>query len=156
MEKYYKNAKTLSRESAELSMTRMDKFVKDGSGGQPRLDPELIKIWNNGDRLDYEFYEKSQQEIDQEEKLVQSKIDQINLYKDDLELWLDRVARPMRDNAMVLWFDSIRSKPELWNEQSDGVKEEALSIRQTLLDWPSTFTEYVENPELPEKPSYIT
>ncbi|MCK5604870.1 hypothetical protein KAR91_23470 [Candidatus Pacearchaeota archaeon] len=61
---------------------------------------------------------------------------------------------------MVQWFDSLRLKLELWEEQSEVVKAEALELRQTLLDWPATFLEYITDQEIeaskPAKPSYIT
>jgi len=156
MEKYYKNIRVQTKEHADLLLDEMDNFISSGIGGQPRVDSELMKIWNNGDRLPYEFSEKPQEETDKEEQLAQSKIDKIELYKNDLELWKDEQIRPTRNSLMSQWVDSIRDHGALWEEQSEEVKSELLSKREELKAWPSTFTEYVENPELPEKPSYIT
>jgi len=156
METYYKNTQVQTREHADLLLSEMDNFISTGIGGQPRIDSELMKIWNNGVRLPYEFIEKTQQEIEQEDQSSQSKIDQINLYKNDTGLWKDEQIRPIRDNLMSKWVDSIRDHGALWEEQTEEIKSELLEKREELKSWPSTFLEYIENPELPEKPSYIT
>ncbi len=160
MEKYYKNNTIQTKEQADQKLAEMDAFVTGGPGkAKPLLDVQLTKIWNNGDRLSWEFYEETQQEIDIKEAQDQSALDKIEAYKSDLKLFLDEKVRPWRDRVMVAWFDSIRSKPELWEEQDQGVKDEALLMRQTLKEWPATFTKYVTDQTIegkkPVKPSYI-
>lgn len=165
---YYKNPQVQTQEHLEELFDGMDNFVSGGTGKpQPRLDVNALKIWNDGKRLSYEWSDKTKDEIEEEieqaereEQKAQAEQEKIDAYKADLELFKDEKIRPWRDWAMVSWFDSIRSKPELWEEQTDEVKTEALALRGTLKTWPDTFTKYVTDQTIdnkkPTKPSYIT
>ena len=155
--RYYKNNDIKTREQLESEFDKYDSFIHGGTGiAQPRLDETALKIFNNGDRLVYEFVHESEKELMRVESIEQSKIERETKYKNDIELWKDEKIRPIRNQLMSLWVDSIRDHGELWDEQSDEVKSELLSKRQELKEWPSLLTEYTENPALPEKPSYVT
>lgn len=161
---YYKNPAVQTKEQAEQLLSAMDTFVSSGAGGQPRLDSELTKIWNQGKkRLAWEWSEESQQEINQREQQEKAQADQIAIYKNDLELWKNEKIRPVRDMLMAQWVDYYASKPLWWNDlvsNNPDMVAEITAIRQVLLDWPATFTKYVTDKTIeskrPAKPSYIT
>ena len=161
---YYKNPVVQTKEKVEQLLSDMDKFVSTGIGGQPRLDQELTKIWNKGNgHLPWEWSEESQQEINNREQQEQSKADQIEAYKNDLELWKNKKVRPIRNVLMSQWVDHFASKPLWWSDlisNNPDMIAEILVTRQVLLDWPATFTEYVTDQSIeskkPVKPSYIT
>jgi len=158
---YYKNINVQTKEKAEKLLSDMDGFVTGGPGrSMPRLDAELAIIWNGGNRLPWEWSEKTQQEISLQEKIEEQEKTQVDAYKADIELWKNERIRPWRDRALIEWFDSLRSKPELWNEQTQEIKDEALTLRRDLLDYPDKFSNYVTDKTVenrrPAKPSYIT
>ncbi len=160
MEIYYKNLSAQTKQQADQLLSDMDNFVSSGSGGQPRLDAQLTKIWNQGGkRLDWQWSEETQQEIEQKEQSTQSETDKITAYKNDLELWKNEKVRPWRNWAISAWIDSVRDHGEMWEEQTEEVKAELKAKRIELKDWPATFTKYVTDQTIedrkPVKPSYI-
>jgi len=152
-----------TKEQIEQLLSEMDDFVnpnKNPSGKpQPKLDYELMKIWNGGNHLEWEWSEKTPKEDAQREANEQIIQDKINEYKNNLELFKNEKIRLWRDWALVNWFDSLRSKPELWEDQSQEIKNEALAMRRELLDFPDKFINYVIDKTIesrkPAKPSYI-
>jgi len=164
MEKYYKNPAVQTKEQAKQLLSAMDDFVSSGEGGQPRLDLELTKIWNQGNgHLSWEWSEETQQEIEQRGSQDQSKLDQIAAYKNDPELFLNEKVRPWRNSKLAEWVDVYAGKPLLWYDlvaNKPDMVEEITAMRQTLLDWPATFTKYVTDQTIesrkPDKPLYIT
>ncbi len=161
METYFKNKNFQAKKQAEQAMSDMDDFIDPNNPRNipPRLDNKLNKIWNNGRRLTWEWSEDSEQQINSEDMEDQDKANQAERYRNDIELWKNEIIRPIRNYLMVEWFDSLRSKPELWDEQNEEVKTEARELRQILKDWPAIFTEYVTDQEIedlkPSIPSYI-
>ncbi len=160
---YRKNSAIKTQGQAENLLKAMDDFIKYAQSevgtGQPNLDPELLLIWNQGNPLKWQWENETQVEFDQRFKKEEAEKEEIEKFQADLNLWRNEKIRPIRNNLLDQWFDAVRSKPELWKEMSEAQQNEALTLRQTLLDWPEIFTEYKSDSEIenskPEKPSYI-
>lgn len=164
METYYKNSIIQTEEQVRGMISTMNDFVNPD---HPRtvpiiLDAVLTKIWNEGKNLDWKWSEESQQEIDQKEQQDQAEADKITSYKNDIVLWKNEKIRTIRNRLMSLWVDSIVDHTLLWTEfqeEKPGAAAELLEMRQTLKDWPATFTKYVTDQTIeskkPSKPSYI-
>ncbi len=160
MEKYYKNNTIQTKEQAEKKLGEIDAFITGGPGkAKPLLDAQLMKIWNNGDRLPWEFVEETQQEIDAKEEQDQAALDKIEAYKNDFELFLNEKVRPWRGWALIEWVDKYAGKPLLWESLSEEMQSKIRDKRDELLAWPATFTKYVTDQTIeskkPANPSYI-
>lgn len=160
-ETYRKNHIVTAKEAAEALLDELDEFILNPEPGKPwpQADSELIRIWNNGNRLDWEWSEESLQEYEQRTAKEKAEADLLELYQSDIEAWKDAKIRPVRAGLLFAWIDETYIKPLLYaltNEQ----ETERIEKRQELLDWPETFTEWIDDDGIdaarPTAPSWIT
>lgn len=160
---YRKNQYVTSREQAEVLLAAMDDFVNNPvtDRAQPPLDLLLMKIWNSGKRLDWEWSEETEAEYYWRKELEKAKAEKLALFKSDNKAWKDAVIRPWRDRKLREWIDDTFVRP-LFYDLTREQKEERIKKRQELLDWPALpeFDEYRTLEEVdalkPKAPSWIT
>jgi len=163
MEIYRKNRFIETKEQAESLLAEMDIFVKEPVIGkaQPMLDAHLLKIWNNGEHLGWEWSDESQQEYDRRITKEQREAEQLAFWQDhaNIEAWKNAKVRPWRNSKLYQWIDETFMKPLLY-VLSSGQEAERIAKRQELLDWPGTIGEYKTDAELealrPSAPSWIS
>jgi len=144
---YRKNQYVISSEQAEKLLSAMDDFVNNPviGKGQPRLDPELMKIWNSGQRLDWEWSEKTKVEYERKKALEDQALKKLALFKSDNDAWKNAIVRHWRNIKLVAWIDDTFTRPLLYNLTVEQ-ETERVAKRQELLEWPA----------LPELGSYKT
>lgn len=159
---YRKNQYVTSREQAEELLAAMDDFINTPVIGkpQPRLDIELMKIWNNGQRLEWEWSEETKTEYERRKELEKREAEELALFKADNKVWKNARIRPWRNQKLAQWIDDTFLRPLLYN--LTGKQEtERIKKRQELLDWPALdeLESYKSDEEVqtlkPEAPSWI-
>lgn len=159
---YRKNQYVTSKEQAEDSLAAMDEFVKNPVIGRPRprLDSELMKIWNGGQRLEWKWSEETQAEYDRRKSLEKLAEEELALFKSDSEAWKNAKIRPWRNRKLGEWIDDTFLRPLLYGLTKDQ-EAERVKKRRELLDWPALnkFENYRSDEEVeklrPEAPSWI-
>lgn len=159
---YRKNNYIISKEQAEVLLTAMDDFVHNSVIGQaqPRLDDDLMEIWNNGERLEWEWSEETEAEYNLRMKREEADEKELALFKSDNEAWKDAKIRPWRDQKLTEWIDETFIKPLFYIFSSEEENERILK-RQELLDWPALpdFDSYKTDEEVdalkPKVPGWI-
>lgn len=163
MEIYRKNNYTQTEEAARKLLDAMEDFINNPATGKPcpRLDSGLLKIWNSGQRLDWEWSEESEQKYHEKKQREKREADELALLKSDNEYFKNKKIRPLRDGWLREWIDDTFTRPLLF-KLSSGQKAERVKKRKELLDWPSLadFESYKTDEEIdalkPDAPSWIT
>lgn len=161
MEIYRKNNLIRTEAQANALLDELDDFIANPEPGKPwpRADAKLVKIWNNGDRLEWKWSEESLQEYEQRTAREKAEADLLGLHKANLEAWKDAKIRPVRDVLLFAWIDETFIKPLLYALTSEQ-ETERMNKRQELLDWPETFTEWADDAAIdaakPAAPSWIS
>lgn len=158
---YRKNDYITSRQQAEALMDAMDDFVKNNiEQAQPRIDASLMKIWNNGERLEWEWSGETEAEYTGRMEREETAEKELALFKSDNEAWKDARIRPWRDLKLAEWIDETFIKPLFYILSSEEENERILK-RQELLDWPglTEFDNYKTGEEVdalkPKAPGWI-
>jgi len=162
MEIYRKNHKIQTQEQAEALLDALDDLINNPEIGKvpPRADRQLLKICNNGERLDWEWEDEEQWEYDRRIATEQAETDLLNFYQntEHLDVWKTRKVRPLRDQRLRLWIDETFIKPLLYNLTYEQ-EAERISKRIELLDWPDTFEEWESDEDvkaaMPTAPSWV-
>lgn len=163
---YRKNLHVKTEAEAKALLAEMDSFSKNPVIGnpQPILDAHLMKIWNDGSHLSWEWSDETRQEYDQRISAETISSAQLVFYENpgNLEAWKDEKIRPWRDQKLVEWIDYPRLKDLLYDfdNWTQAQIDERAAMHRTLCDWPDTFTEYVDDAAIeeakPAAPSYVT
>jgi hypothetical protein len=160
---YRKNQFTTSKEQAEKLLAAMDDFVNSPTTtgkGQPRLDSELMKIWNGGQRLEWEWSEETRAEYERRKRLEKRVAEELVLFKADNEAWKNAKIRPWRNLKLAEWIDDTFIRPLLY-DLTEKQATERVKKRQELLNWPARpeFESYMSDEKIakfkPEAPSWI-
>lgn len=135
---YRKNAFVISKEQVEALLTAMDDFIGKPEIGkaQPRLDLDLMTIWNKGKHLAWEWSEETESNWIRRKAREQEEKNRLDGFRSDNKAWKDAVIRPWRNLKLAEWIDDTFAKPLLYNLTP---KQEAKRIkkRRELLDWPA-------------------
>ena len=159
MKIYYKNKNVISEEEFIETLNLLDDFIKNPEPGKPmpQADAQLMKIWNGGDHLDYEFSEETKEEAEQRE----AEKALLDFYKnaENLEAWKDAKVRPLRNALFDPWINDVSMRPTKY--KSYNVTQEEIDAKhKELCDWPSTFEAWVSDEEIeaakPSPPSWIS
>ena len=159
---YRKNQYMTSSEQAEELLAAMDNFINNPVIGkpQPRLDIELMKIWNAGKRLEWEWSEESKAEYERRKEREKLTEEELALFKADNEAWKNARIRPWRNQKLAQWIDDTFVRPLLY-DLTEKQEAERIKKRRELLDWPALpeFESYISDEEVdalrPEPPSWI-
>ncbi len=135
---YRKNNYVATEEQANILLDAMDKFVNKPVIGkpQPRLDADLMKIWNNCKRLDWKWSEEGEADYIRRIAAEKSAKAELERLKTDNDYFKDQKLRPWRDQKLVEWIDATFAKPLLY-KLTPKQKSERIQKRQELLDWTS-------------------
>lgn len=160
---YRKNQYVTSDERAEALLAAIDDFINNPviGKGQPRLDAELMKIWNNGKRLEWEWSGETQVEYERRKERERLAAEELALFKADNEAWKDAKIRPWRNQKLAEWIDDTFVRP-LFYDLTEKQEAERIEKRQELLDWLALpeFENYMSDEEVAEfkqeAPSWIS
>lgn len=146
MKKIYKSQEIPNREFIE---NLFEKYVKTLDSGEAPPDiPDKMKplIYFDGETKlkDFEFIDKTEAE----EKQELADQEELEKLKSDHEYFLNVKIRPKRDAMMISEVDNYQSKPLLWAELTAERRDEITALRTTLLNLPSTITEYKTDDEI--------
>ena len=163
---YRKNNHVTTQAEAETLLAEMDDFKNNPAPGMipPILDIQLMKIWNDGEHLEWTWSAESEQEEAQRLAKEQAEADLLAFYQNpiNLEAWKDAKVRPWRNAMLYEWIDKPRIQElhynfENWTQETLDERE---AKRQELLDWPGTFAIYKTDAEIdaakPTAPSWAT
>lgn len=163
MEIYRKNNYISTKQKAIELLTAHDDFINKPVSGKapPNLDGQLLKIWNGGERLTWEWEDETQEEYDRriEEKVKVA--ESLALLKSDNVYFKNTKIRPWRDQKLREWIDDTFQRPLLFNLKTSQ-EQERIKKREELLDWPAlnNFTSYKTDTEIdalkPDTPSWIS
>ncbi len=166
MEIYRKNQDVVSEAEAVALLEAQDDFSNNFAPGKvpPRLGAELLRIWNGGEHLDWEWNEETQYEYDTRTASEEAEAAELAFYQNpaNLEDWKDVKIRPWRDQKLSEWVDNPPHKDLLFDyaNWTQNQHDERAAIRTTLCDWPGTFAAWVSDTAIdaakPAAPSYIT
>jgi len=163
METYRKNHLITTEAQAQALLTAQDDFYKNPVIGRPapRLDSHLLKIWNSGEHLEWQWDDESRQEHDKRIKKETEEKNEQKKLKSDNDHFLNKKIRPWRNERMVLWIDDTFIRPLKYNLTVPQVAER-IQLYRELLDWPdlTDFSTYKTDTEIddlkPAAPSWYT
>jgi len=162
METYRKNYRVTTETQAQALLTAQDAFYDnpDTEKSAPPLDSHLLKIWNGGTHLTWQWDDESQQEYNQRTDKETADAAEQDKLKSNNDYFLDVKIRPWRDQQLVNWIDDTFMKPLKYNLNPPQETERS-QLRQELLDWPglTDFTTYKTDTGIddlkPSAPSWI-
>lgn len=163
MEIYRKNYRVTSKAQATALLEAWNDSINNPIMDRPApmLDKQLLKIWNNGDYLEWRWEEETQAEYDQRIIRKQAEAEELALLKSDNEHFKNVKLRPWRNQKLKEWIDDTFLKPLLYKLKSPQ-KQERKDKRQELLNWPGLddFKTYKTDEEIeglkPSPPSWIS
>lgn len=139
-----------TKELVESEIDRYEKWYNGELKGEPEPSAKKeIKQIAKGE--DWEFVEKTKEEIKQEE-LLEKEIEIEDKYKNNLDLWISEVVRPEK-NRRLIETDTPYFRPDY--PISVEQKNELLQYSQELRDFTATLTEYTKDIQWPTKPSFM-
>ena len=163
METYRKTYTITTEVQAQALLDAQDDFYNNPVIGQaaPRLNGHLLKIWNGGEPLEWQWDNESRQEYDKRiAKETAEEAEQKKLESDN-DHFLDIKIRRWRDERLVIWIDDTFIRPLKYNLTVPQVAER-IQLYRELLDWPdlTDFSTYKTDTEIddlkPAAPSWYT
>jgi hypothetical protein len=163
MEIYRKNSEVSTEAQANQLLDAMDDFVNNPSPekAQPCLDYQLMIIWNNGERLEWEWNNETLQEYVLRKSRETAKDAELDKLKKDNSHFLAVKIRPWRDKKLQEWVDITYMQGQKYAGMTPEQITERENIYQELLDWPAleNFETYKTDAEIdalkPSAPSYL-
>lgn len=160
---YRKNRYFATEAQVQAALTAYGDFYQSPPLGAapPRLDAHLIKIWNGGNVLDWEWNDETQQEYDRRIAVEAAEAAELALLQSDNEYFKNKKIRPWRNSKLVEWIDITYIRPLLYALTSEQ-ETERINKRQELLNWPGVtdFESYKTDAEIdalkPSAPSWIS
>lgn len=163
METYRKNHLVITETQAQALLDAKDDFTDNPVVGlpAPALDGHLLKLWNGGDHLEWEWSDESQQEYDQrtaKEAAVTAEQDKL---ESDNDHFIEVKIRSWRNGKLKQWIDDTYLKPLKYNLTGAQITER-VDLRQELLDWTALtdFSTYKTDTEIdalkPSNPTWIS
>ena len=138
-----------SKQEIESQVSNYKKWYNGELKGipEPSVKKEIKQIAKGED---WEFIDKTKEEIKQEEA-EKKELEKRARYENDLELWFTEVVRPQRN--------SLLSQSDIYMledyPKSEGQKNELLTYRQGLRDITNLLNEYTESIPWQLKPSFM-
>jgi len=162
METYRKNYQVTTENQGQALLDAKDDFTDNPVVGQPAplLDSNLLKIWNGGTHLPWQWDDESQQEYDQRTAKEAADADELALLQSDNDHFIEVKIRQWRNGKLSEWIDDTFLKPLKYNLTAGQITERT-AIRQELIDWLDLddFTTYKTDAEIdalkPSAPSWI-
>jgi len=163
METYRKSDTVITEAQAQALLDAQDDFYNNPVIGQadPRLDGHLLKIWNGGEHLTWQWDNETQQEYDQRIVKEESEAEELALLQSDNDHFIEVKIRPWRNQRLVEWIDDTYIKPEKYNLTGAQITERT-DLRQELIDWRDLddLTTYKTDSEIddlkPDPPSWLS
>jgi len=170
METYRKNSAVLTETETQNLLTKQDDFMGDSVIGEPapRLDSHLMKIWNGGTHLDWEWSDENQTVYDRRIAKEAADVAELTKLETDNAYFKKTKIKPWRDRKLVEWIDTPKLQ-DINVKYSGGFKtwsqallDERTAKHDELCDWPSLtdFDTYKDDDEIdalkPSAPSWIT
>jgi len=163
METYRKNYLVTTETQAQALLDAQDDFYANPNTEMPAplLGSHLLKIWNGGVHLEWEWSDESQQEYDQRTAKEAVDAAELALLQSNNDHFIEVKIRRWRNGKLTEWIDETYIKPEKYNLTAGQITERS-AIRQELVDWRdlADFTTYKTDDEIdalkPNSPSWIS
>lgn len=163
MEIYRKNYRVTTKAQAIALLEAQDDSINNPVIGKPApmLDGQLLKIWNNGERLDWRWEEETKGEYERRIEQENAEAEELGCLKSDNKHFKNVKLRPWRDQKLREWIDDTFQRPLLYDFKP-GQEQERIDKRQELLDWPGlkTFKKYQTDEQIedlqPSPPSWVS
>jgi len=163
METYRKNYQVTTKSQAQALLDVQDDFYNnpDINKPAPLLDGHLLKIWNGGMHLPWQWSSESQQEYDQRTAKEAKEADAQDKLESDNDHFIEVKIRRWRNGKLAEWIDDTYVKPLKYNLTAGQITERD-DLHQELLDWPglTDFSTYKTDAEIddmkPNTPSWIS
>lgn len=162
MEIYRKNYRVTTKAQAMALLEAQDDFINNIVIGKPAplLDGQLLKIWNNGERLDWRWEEETVAGYVRRIAQEKAEAEELALLKSDNEHFKNVKLRLWRDRKLREWIDDTFLRPLLYDLKPPQ-EQERIDKRQELLDWPGSkaFEKYQTDEQIedlqPSPPGWI-
>lgn len=163
MEIYRKNSRVTTKAQAIALLEAQDDSINNPVIGKPApmLDGQLLKIWNNGEPLDWRWEEETVAGYVRRIAQEKAEAKELALLKSDTEHFKNVKLRSWRDRKLREWIDDTFLRPLLY-DLKPAQEQERIDKRRELLDWPGLkdFEEYQSDEQIedlkPSPPSWIT